>query len=87
MCVSLTLFTFDGKDTRTVASLLRFAVLSWHPNYSYFVFLTKYVKFSGSNFTWLVYCYFFLLDSPRNVSRISGILEVLPEVALHPFPL
>jgi hypothetical protein len=65
MCVSLTLFTFAGKDTRTIASLLRIAVLSWHPHFSYFygsVFLTTYVKFPVSNFSGLVYC--FLIGFP-----------------------
>jgi len=56
-----TLFTFDGEDTWTIASLLRIAVLSWHPNFSNFydsVFLTKYVKFSVSDFSGFVYCFF-----------------------------
>jgi hypothetical protein len=88
MWVSLTLLAFAGVDTRTMASLLRIAVLSWHPKFSDFygsVFLTKNVTFSVSNFSWLVNCFFYWIP-PRNVSRISSILEVLPEVGLLPVP-
>jgi hypothetical protein len=84
MFVGVTAFAFVGKGTRIIASHLRIAVLSWRQNSSEFygsVFLTKYVKFSVSNFNGL----YLFVDRipprpPRSVRRISGIVEVLPVV-------